>query len=73
VSDRLARRVVALERRAAPPAVPAPAPCFVLAEDAAAAERAVARPRAAHPHPGPALFVMIGAREEQGRPSEGGA
>ena len=73
MSDRLARRVAAPKRRAVPPAVPAPAPCFVLAEDAAAAERAVARPRAAHPHPGPALFVMIGAREEPGRPSGGSA
>jgi hypothetical protein len=71
MSKHLARRVEALERRVAPPA--ALAPCFVLAEDAAAAEREVERILAAHPHAGPALFVMIGAREEPGRPSRGGA
>jgi hypothetical protein len=39
MSRHLARRIKVLERRAAP-AIP-PAPCFVLAEDAAAAEREV--------------------------------
>ena len=71
MSKHLTRRVEVLERRAAPRA--APAPCFVLAEDAAAAERAVERILAAHPNAGPALFVMIGAREEPGRPSDGSA
>ena len=67
----LTRRVEVLERRAAPRA--ALAPCFVLAEDRAAAERAVARLRAAHPNGCRTLFVMIGGREERGQPSERGA
>jgi hypothetical protein len=67
----LTRRVEVLERRAAPPA--ALARCFVLAEDAAAAEREVERLRAAHPNGCPTLFVMIGARGEPGRRSAGSA
>ena len=67
----LTRRVEVLERRAAPPV--APAPCFVLAETRAAAEREVERLRAEHPDGCPTLFVMIGARREPGRPSDGSA
>jgi hypothetical protein len=66
----LTRRVEVLERRAAPAA--APAPCFVLAETRAAAEREVARLRAAHPDGCRTLFVMTRGREP-GRPSAGSA
>jgi hypothetical protein len=67
VSDHLARRVAALERRAAPAI--SPAPCFVLAEDVAAADCEVARILAAHPNAPRALFVMIGGRQEPGQPT----
>jgi hypothetical protein len=67
----LTRRVAALERRAAPRA--APAPCFVLAEDAAAAAREVARIRAAHPDGCPTLFVMTRGRQEPEQPTTRGA
>jgi hypothetical protein len=71
VSDRLARRVAALERRPAPPAPLAP--CFILAEDAAAAGREVERIRAAHPNGCRTLFVMTRGWREPGRAAEGRA
>jgi hypothetical protein len=56
MSKHLVRRVEALGRRAAPAGTTAP--CFVLAADAAEAERAVERVQAEHPHARHALFVM---------------
>jgi hypothetical protein len=56
VSQHLARRVETLERRAAP--ATAAGPCFVLAEDAAKADRAVARIAADHPNARHTVFVM---------------
>jgi hypothetical protein len=73
MSRHLTRRVAVLERRVAPPAAPALAPCLVLAEDAAAAEREVERILAAHPNARRALFVMTRGRREPGRAAVGSA
>jgi hypothetical protein len=68
MSWHLTRRVDILERRAAPAIHRAP--CFVLAETRAAAERAVERLRAEHPDGCPTLFVMT-RWLKPGRPSAG--
>ena len=53
------RRVQAMERRVP---VAASAPVFIMAADAAEAERQVAAIRAEHPDHRGTLFVMIGGR-----------
>jgi hypothetical protein len=68
MSRHLTHRVAALERRAVPPAPLAP--CFILAENRAAADCEVERLLAEHPNAPGALFVMTRGRDP-GEPAQG--
>jgi hypothetical protein len=71
MSKHLTHRVEALERRAAP--ATAAVPCFVLAKDAAEADRAVARIAAEHPSARHTLFVMTLGRGQPEPSADGNA